>query len=739
MSRFRSSARRLTGLLVGVAIVATAAAHWVAPASPTRGAIGRYHPNAAWDGAPIVAALESSIGSASFATHPALANLDVFSAQWTGALVVHATGLQRFVLKSDGPSWLWIDEGLVIDNGGVHSVRSLTGEVMLERGVHPVRVRYQAGKERFLQLTQSQAEGRLYDMGPLLPTRIGYVELRSRELWPVVLVALWYAALASGLVWLLASCARGGACRDLASALSDRTFLVAALVGLAMSAAHLGYGLPAHDPWSPDENTPLHTLAGSRAGFADWNLRWPPMHLYLMAAALAPFDWAARLFELPLGDVAVTSLMLAVTRLFGLLTLGATLLLVFDVARLVSDRRTGCFAVLFLALSPVVVHFGPLAHLEIPHLFWMAASLWAWVRLVGDPSPTAFAVFGATVGFSLATKDQAYGFYLAAPFACLAVIRRSRTDRRWLNVLGDRRVAVLGAATVGAFALGHGLPWHVDRFIAHVQFMMGREVGTFQMFPATSTGHVELLVATARSLVWAAGVPLTVASLAGCAVALRSRDERWLLMWLIPLATYYVGFLAVILYVYDRFLIGFLPVVAVLGGVGLRAILDARDLAPAVRLGVPALLVGMAIVGAAAQNVVFHRDPRGPAGEWLASHVPCGTSIGVVYNPQYVPALDCYDVRPFFASHIDGMVRWPDYLVLNEAYMARLRRTPSGGRFLRQLEAGELDFRLVFRALGTPPPWAPLYWEERFRNGREDSQTTLDKPLNAIEVWERKR
>lgn len=741
MLRSRFSARWLTGVLVGTALLATAGARWAAPNTPAHGLAARYYPNVEWAGTPIVDAIDPSIGTATFGAHPALTGLDAFSVEWTGGLVIQAAGLQRFALKSDGPSWLWIGDRLVLDNG-VHSVQSLTAELMLERGVHPIRLRYAAGDERLLQVTQSGVGGLLQDAGALLPTVISHLELRSRELWPLALVAVWYAALASLLVLLVAERAGSDSLRDLTSALGDRTFVAVALVGLSMSAAHLGYGLPAHDSWSPDEADPLLTLAGSGAGFADWNLRWPPMHLYVMAAALRPFDWAARLFDLPLGDVAVRSLMLVAARGLGLLMLAATLVLVFDVARQVSDRRTGYFAVLFLALSPVVVHFGPLAHLEIPHLFWLTASLWAWVRLVRDPSPTAFAVFGATVGFSLATKDQAYGFYLAAPFACLWVIRRSRPAGGprggWLAALGDRRALVLGAATLAAFALGHGLPWHTDRFVAHLRFMAGQEVASFQMFPGTVAGQLELLVATLRSLVWAAGVPLTVSFLAGCAVLARSRDERHLLAGLIPIATYYVGLLSVILYIYDRFLIGALPVVAIIGGVGMRAILDARDLAPALRLGVPSLLVTTALVGAAAQNVIFHDDPRGPAGGWLARHVSCGSSIGVTYNPRYLPALDCFDVQPFTASHIDGMVRWPDYLVLNEAYMARLRRTPSGGRFLRQLEAGELDFRLVFRADGSPPIWAPLFWEERFRNGREDSQTTLDKPLNAIEVWQKK-
>ncbi len=31
-----------------------------------------------------------------------------------------------------------------------------------------------------------------------------------------------------------------------------------------------------------------------------------------------------------------------------------------------------------------------------------------------------------------------------------------------------------------------------------------------------------------------------------------------------------------------------------------------------------------------------------------------------------------------------------------------------------------------------------MFWEARFQNGREEAFTILDKPLHAIEVWERR-
>ncbi len=725
--------------LLGV-IVLTAAV-WIIPRPEMpSGLRARYFAHADWSGPPIAERVDTDISSAALAARPELEGLTTYSVEWSGSLIARTDGLHRLATKSDDGSWLWIDDRLVIENGGIHPTRNVTADVLLSRGVHAIRVRYmEGGGDSFLQLGQAAMGGQFGSIGPLVPDAMSYAEFRARELWPLALVLLWYLAVGRAL-WLALRHVRWFPhLRALADAASDRTFLIVALVGVLTSAAHIGYGLPAYESLSGDELAPLDTLMASHDAFRNWNLRWPPLHLQLIALTVQPFEWAATLFGLPLVDHTVHALMFLAVRGLSLAMLCATLLLTFDAALELADRVTGYFAVALLASMPVVVYFGSLANLETPQMFWATLALWAWLKFVRWRDLASSIVLGSVVGLGLASKDQLYGFYLAAPCALAYVLARDARPGGFAPALlaaaVDRRFLAVGVATLIGFAVGHQLPMEWERLAAHIRSMTSDSV-PFRVFSHTLAGHAELLVTTMKSFVWAAGWPGAVAFVGGCLYVAFSGRLRLLASLLLPLATYYLFFLAVILYVYDRFLIAFLPVAALVGGMFLQAFVRAAWLPQLVRVAVPTAVLTLAAANAVAINVVFHSDPRHVGREWLARHVACGSSVGVIYRGAYLPPLDCYSIWPLIPSRLDGMVRWPDYLVLNNAYAQRFLATASGPRFLRRLQSGELGYRRVLRAATSPPRWAPLYWEARFRNAEEDGETTLDKPLNTIEVWE---
>jgi hypothetical protein len=65
-----------------------------------------------------------------------------FGADMTGFLFVAADNTYQFTLNSDDGSLLYIDGGLVVDNGGPHGPTSISNSTFLAAGLHPFEVQF---------------------------------------------------------------------------------------------------------------------------------------------------------------------------------------------------------------------------------------------------------------------------------------------------------------------------------------------------------------------------------------------------------------------------------------------------------------------------------------------------------------------------------------------------------------------------------------------------------------------
>jgi len=100
---------------------------------------------------------------------PGLTNVfEWFGMQYRGSITVKKSGLYTFRLLSDDGSKLYIDSNIVIENDGIHSPKSKTGEIYLSPGTYPIRVDYFQGPKMQIALQLFVAppgEGeRLFDL-----------------------------------------------------------------------------------------------------------------------------------------------------------------------------------------------------------------------------------------------------------------------------------------------------------------------------------------------------------------------------------------------------------------------------------------------------------------------------------------------------------------------------------------------------------------------------------------------
>ncbi|MDN3514870.1 MAG: PA14 domain-containing protein [Candidatus Brocadia sp.] len=100
-----------------------------------------YYDNINWQGEPVYKEADGDI-EFNWSTENEKPVSSPFSASWKGSLDIDTPGMYTFKLTSDDGSWLYIDDKLVIDNGGYHATKSLKGTLVLEQGKHKILIKY---------------------------------------------------------------------------------------------------------------------------------------------------------------------------------------------------------------------------------------------------------------------------------------------------------------------------------------------------------------------------------------------------------------------------------------------------------------------------------------------------------------------------------------------------------------------------------------------------------------------
>jgi hypothetical protein len=111
-----------------------------------RGLEGKYYATLDWQGDPQFVTLDPEISTALLRSHQEDLSGNRFSAEWKGFLRIKKSGRYTFATTSDDGSDLYVNHQRVVDNGGIHGSKEAQGQIDLEPGVYPIRIRYfQAG------------------------------------------------------------------------------------------------------------------------------------------------------------------------------------------------------------------------------------------------------------------------------------------------------------------------------------------------------------------------------------------------------------------------------------------------------------------------------------------------------------------------------------------------------------------------------------------------------------------
>lgn len=130
---------RALAISAGVLVVLVLVARVLAP---DRGLVGAYFSNEAWQGSPEARVLDRAIRLRKGRMSARAGDSDVFSVIWEGYVYIPEKSTYFFSIGSDDGSWVYLDDKLLIDNGGRHGIRILDKDVELDRGNHKILIKY---------------------------------------------------------------------------------------------------------------------------------------------------------------------------------------------------------------------------------------------------------------------------------------------------------------------------------------------------------------------------------------------------------------------------------------------------------------------------------------------------------------------------------------------------------------------------------------------------------------------
>lgn len=646
-----------------------------------------------------------------------------------GVLLPPAGDRYRFLIEGRSDAEVLVDGQVVADRRMISAGPS----VQLDRRQHEIAVRYAETSDTPQVSVLWARDGGHFRSVPrllLVPQRIPLREVDLRRVMArleLVVPVAWLLVAALGLLLLA---------RSWASSSVPPT--AALLVATALFTTGVWWGTPGPAGWAPDEIGPADVRAGMQSAFAGgWASIYPPFHHALAALLYVPFEAALAAGIGDLEDVVWSGALLLVARSLSILMAIGIVWIAHRIALEQFGTRAAAFTAWFtLALLPLS-YYAKTVNLDVPYVFWLMLSLLFFVRLISD-TPKASDFYGFTLFgvVAICTKDQAYGFYLLPGiYLLIAGLLGPRAAVHGCPAIPSRRVlGIMTCIAVAGFAVLHNLAFNVSGFMEHVRSIAGPGSAGYAMFPNTPRGHVEMLIAGVSQLGTALSWPVLglVAIAIGSAIATRAYALLWLLF---PCISYYLTFITVVRYHYDRFFLGIGVVLAIAAGWWVDRWLTAPR-GRTLKLAVVVSALGLALSRALALDVMMVNDPRYDVETWLREHVTPMQRVMTIGHDALLPRSSVVPWRPARLNPELLNDTRPEFLVVNVGFATRAEEGSPARQTFALLDAGATDYRRIRRFRGRVMP--PLSWERRFQQVTDDPFTNLTKVNPTIDVYVRR-
>ena len=438
----------------------------------------------------------------------------------------------------------------------------------------------------------------------------------------------------------------------------------------------LMWGLPNHWDFAQDSVVPLGQLARmDAAGDRVTQYRYPPLHLKLLSVLFLPVRLIVNTTAIGENEKLSATFFILAARLVSVAMALGTLRLLVRIGKRVWNERAGLLAAILFLLSPVTLYYAKTANLDIPYIFWLTWALLIYVRILQENRTRDYLWLGLLAALAVCTKDQAYAFFILMPLPIIHRLWKKPADES-SSEAPTERWRKLGLGLVGfavPFVVIHNILLDPQAFRLHVMTIIGPASEGWREFARGPSGQIRLLLETVLCLMdaWTPAGLLLVGI--GLWIGLRAgKGKSVKRALLVPLLSYYLFFPCVTGYVYARFVLPVILVLALFGGAGILRLWEWRRRDKAFGKAAVIALVGWVGLAGLSLNILMGNYSRYDAQKWLEKHCSAQTRICYLGEmrdmPRFNEPLDPKPLMPpgeSLAPERALRAKRPDLLVLS--------------------------------------------------------------------------
>ena len=519
-----------------------------------------------------------------------------------------------------------------------------------------------------------------------------------------------------------------------------------ALIGVVLLAGAIAipgiqWGLPDRLGWAADELIPEKVLEAIDLGFSNgWHYKYPPVHYYLLSLFYMPVLTLANLGIIDRSSDGTYTLLFGLGRSLSVLMGMGTVALIYQLGKEIFNAKTGLFAGLIFALTPVYVYYAKITNLDIPMLFWLVAFLIFYGRILKHQRLADYRWCAVFATIAVYTKDPAYGFVSLPVFLVWGLygyqLYQENSGQSWgtivRRVLGDRRVWQPILIGIIGFLLLSNAFFNFEGFIDRINLLL---YGSAKIRPRYSEdwwGQWQMFGTTLRTFRFMFGWPVAIAILTGLSsyiwhlFSAKSDRKNWIPLGLLfPSISYYFLYVTPVMYNPDRYLMPLMPMLAIFGGKFMADMVSQRG---KIRWGFGAIAAGVfayTLAYAWTPNTLMAHDSRYQVEVWMTDNIPKDALVLRVGIRKYLPRLEGFITEHIEAPKIEEIATLqPEFIVISSGYdERRFEIDEPSHQFFSALKSEELGYKQVLQKQTRPEG----YWF--------DFDEINDRAIDAMSIY----